>query len=1521
MNLIYLRMYTFFKKSVKLATNNNLICFKFIINNSLINRSVNILRMKNIKLFYLLVSLISTLNVFGQTANITEGCFPLTVNFTAPVGSPTYFWDFKDGATSTLQNPANTFLNAGSYIVEFRETTTGPLVGTVTINVYSKPVPEFLTDVTRGCVPLTVNFTNNTTLNPGIVISGYSWVFGDGGTATGATPTHVFTVEGNYFVSLELTTNLPSCNVTKAYNDFISLTNPPVVVFSTTPNPAASCTAPLNVSFLNTSSGSGAPLTYSWDLGNGNSSTAQNPPIQTYSSNGTFPVILTATDTNGCQRSFQKNVSIGAPNASLLFKDTVCINTYDTIYNLSTAGVYNWNFGTGSQLNPAINTGLSTQGYYQGKHPVIRFTTPGFHSVTLQVNAGGCMDDTTITFFVEEIIADFVSNPTYSCSDPLSINFTSLTPNAVSYFWNFDNGDTSIVQNPSVIYYDEDTTIYSINGPNTLNNYFTTTLTVTSATGCKSTYSVIDTLHEPNALLMPDIVDGCLPLTVVFSDSSSSNEPIVNWEWHFGDGTSISMGNDSPQSHTYITMGEYDAYLIITNSAGCTDTSYLMPIKVGDVIVPDFTVDVTDVCPGEPVQFTDLTPAPLVDSVDAWHYYTEASLMFHCFQDPDPIWVFDNETGPQDVTLVVGFNGCFSSITKSGFINVKGPIAELNYFSTCEEPFTINFADSSHSTTNIIWDFGDGDTSSTANPIHVYTTSGDYTVILHAINSGSGCADSYDTAIVHIRDIRANFTSDSLLCQNVPSPFNAGLSQDVYSYCNSGYTWYFSDNGVRPITTGNANEPIPFPSTGLNEVTLVVTDINGCKDTASSFVNVSSIDASFNIDDTTICLPTLVTFNNTSTSDTSIVNWQWNFGDGQSFNGIDTTHTYTTIQNTFDVELIVTNAVGCVDTLSQPILVYKPTSIVGVSNNAVCVGTTVNFTATDYTLQGSNLTFNWNFANGNTSNLQNPTNAFATGGTYLVNLVYQEVSTGCKDSVIQTIFVQDYPTAGFTSSADALSVICPNDNVLFTNTSVSSSPITSYLWDFGNGSTSTFANPGTPYANNGTYTVQLIISTSYGCPDTISKPYTVRGPSGNFFTDLNGDTICRLEEVVFITNNFVDVDFYTWDFGDGTSASNISPVSHPYTFVPPSGQTIAKLIMSNADGSCPVSIDTIINIYEVIADFNRNFNDVDTAICFAPYPFTNTSINANVWGWDFGDGQTSTAQNPSIHNYVNAGVYQVTLGIEKNVSLGRTCTDTIIKTIILHPTPEIKAFGDTICEGNIGTLYVENSNPNFNYFWTSSPFVAITNDSLPVATSQPLITTNYTATVTDSNNCVNSDNTVLYVINEVVISDFDTIVAMGDDVILPIYLDAGLYTFIWTPETGLSCLDCAPPTVVNPLEDVLYTLIYADKNIPTCFTKTALFDIKVHPETFIKVPTTFTPNGDGVNDVIYAKGWGVKELIEFKIFNRWGELIFISNDIEIGWDGYYKGILQNNDIYVYKIQALTWKNETQSLEGYINLMR
>ena len=174
------------------------------------------------------------------------------------------------------------------------------------------------------------------------------------------------------------------------------------------------------------------------------------------------------------------------------------------------------------------------------------------------------------------------------------------------------------------------------------------------------------------------------------------------------------------------------------------------------------------------------------------------------------------------------------------------------------------------------------------------------------------------------------------------------------------------------------------------------------------------------------------------------------------------------------------------------------------------------------------------------------------------------------------------------------------------------------------------------------------------------------------------------------------------------------------------------------------------------------------------------------------------------------------------------------------------------------------------------------------------------------------------VINDLNLTDFDTTIVIGDVIDLPVYVDAGLYNFTWTETDGLSCLDCSPPRI-QPLEKISYNLILSD--ILGCFTYDVDFNIDIHPETFVKMPTTFSPNNDGTNDVIYLKGWGIKELVVFQIFNRFGEIVFETNDIAVGWDGTYRGEIQNNDVYVYKVKVKTWRNEEKAMEGYINLIQ
>lgn len=263
------------------------------------------------------------------------------------------------------------------------------------------------------------------------------------------------------------------------------------------------------------------------------------------------------------------------------------------------------------------------------------------------------------------------------------------------------------------------------------------------------------------------------------------------------------------------------------------------------------------------------------------------------------------------------------------------------------------------------------------------------------------------------------------------------------------------------------------------------------------------------------------------------------------------------------------------------------------------------------------------------------------------------------------------------------------------------------------------------------------------------------------------------------------------------------------------------------------------------------------------------------------------------------------------------CSDTIMKSIVVHPLPSVQTRDDSlICWGDSIQLFSQGSGGVVSYQW--SPVTWLTNDTIPSPVAFPDNTTTYTVLVTDSNGCTSSSSLQI-VVHQMpqVTTQGDTAVIIGEIVNINTYTQPGV-TYEWTPSYGLSCTDCPNP-VANPLETTLYTLTVTDSI--NCFQITVYLLIEILEEYTIDVPTAFTPNGDGINDVIYVKGWGIKELIRFKIYNRWGQLVFETDDISVGWNGYFKGELQNVETYVYVVDAIMYDDEEFSKKGYISLLR
>jgi PKD repeat protein len=587
-------------------------------------------------------------------------------------------------------------------------------------------------------------------------VNTWEWAFGDGGfdKTNTPTPTYVYPLNGTFNVTLKIKDS-NGCDSSVTISKYVNVSAPPTIIISKTPNPVSSCLPPLNVTLsasgCQSNSPKGTALTYLWDFDNGTTSSQVSPATVTYPQKGNYTIILKVTDDNNCSAIDSVPVTINNAQASFQVPDTVC--TKVTFHNKSIGTLISWDYGDGTTGTDSVHTYA-----IPGKAYNVKLT------VSTSLGPLTCIDDTTITIFVQEVKAKFTSAPHYSCSSPMTVLYTDQSKNATQWLWVFGNAKTATVQHPTNVFIGSSKNPYTIYDP----TYFTDKLYVTSKFGCVDSITIPrnDTLHLPTSRFMPDKQQGCVPLNVNFSDSSRSKEKIISREWIWGDG-SKNTGNDSLISHTYTASGVYYPKLVIVNSKGCRDTSFVIPIEVGKKPHPSFSLLPTTACPGQAVTFTNLTPA--ADSVEIWHYETDGQIMSSCPGDANPTWKFTEKTGPQDIKLTVASKGCYADTTIVNAITIKGPIADFYAKSDCAQPYTYTFTavNQDVSTWNLY--FGDGKDSlnipgNVSTIVHTYTASGNYNAILHGFNATSGCSPQIDTVVVHARKIKAAFLSDTIFC-------------------------------------------------------------------------------------------------------------------------------------------------------------------------------------------------------------------------------------------------------------------------------------------------------------------------------------------------------------------------------------------------------------------------------------------------------------------------------------------------------------------------------------------------------------------------------------------------------------------------------------------------------------------------------------------------------------------------------------------------------------------------------------
>ena len=1189
-------------------------------------------RIVNLVLFFILIY--SSYSI-GQTVDVSKGCVPLKVNFTAPQLN-TYYWDFKDGASSTDANPSHIFTKPGIFKVDLYEGKNGPLKGNLEIYVYADPIITFIGNPVSGCSPLKVEFKSNIVVDTAVKISEILWSFGDGANSDQTNPTHTYANAGQFNVSLKIVTNFGECDKTFLVQDYINVQGIVANFSLTKPN---GCDLPTVVNIINTTKND-PDLSYSWDFGNGKTFNGYDPKTATYSSKGSYTVSLKVKDKSGCESISTQKISIGPPQIVLKGKDSFCLKEGIMFKNETVADTFVWEF-----LNDAS---LSIS---KLKEPFVTYASGGVKTIKLRVINGTCKADTVFNIYIEELDPTFTIDA-IDCFKDVQIKLEAKQKGKFTYTWNDSIVGTDIYnylyQSPirDSFFRHRSDTIYQ-------------SLEIKSPLGCKSFYIKYFIHQRPNAVLIPNMKEGCAPLTVGFSDESESKDKIIRWTILYGDGEVGSKTTDDLGNHVYSKPGEYYVKLVIENMKGCVDTSEGFWIVVGEKIIPTFSIDTATICIGEEVTIRNTTGDKRIDS---WHVVSDNGRFSHCWKSDVAKHKFVNDVGTFPVSVISEYNGCFAQ-SSGQMITVKGAVASMKYMVNCATPHDVMFWSKSKNASDLKWNFGDNATSTLDSLTHHFVDRGSYKVSLSAEDKSSGCPATTDTKTIYIKEIKANLSIPEKTCDNQLYVIDATLSQDVDRDCNKGFLYILPSH--RPRKNNKDTIMYQFGRTGYQEVTLIVEDINGCKDTMTKGTTSYSITPEFFINDDLVCLPVDLKFRDSSRSDTTILSWDWSFGSKEMHPTYTLRKTDSTIFN-----LKLTDALGCMDSISKSIRVYKPFSKIRYNKGTgICVGDSVQFNAQDYTTSGSSLNFDWDFGIYGKSKLQNPKIKFDKTGTFKIILNYTEKSSNCGGGDTIEFVVVKIPEAIFDVALP--SPLCYPQIFEFKNQSLVEGPVF-YTWEFDNKINNNLKDPTFAFGK-GKHKVKLSVRSIYGCSSAVEKEYTLIGPEGKIRADKL--TLCKGEEGTFSAIDLVDVNEFEWEFNDGGNHfPNTNPVKYKFDS---SGQRRVELILKSSDTGCEFIDSILVNVPDVQADFL--FIDSLT-YCPGLAKFQNTSRGAQQFEWNFGDGIQSKELNP-IHNYQQTGKKSVQLTAIDSAS---KCRSSITKEIDLKDVIEFYKFPNVFSPNNDG---------------------------------------------------------------------------------------------------------------------------------------------------------------------------------------------------------------------------------------------
>lgn len=1234
----------------------------------------------------------------------------------------------------------------------------------------------------------------------------------------------------------------------------------------------------------------GGGTTYTWSPGG----MVGNPVTVSPGSTTTYTV---SSGSAGCIATKTTQVVVNpAPIAFANSNSPVCLNTPINFVG-SGGGTYSWSGPNGfssTAQNPTIGSAQTVHG--------------GTYSL-LVTSAAGCTATATEFVTVNSLPVPVVNNPTVCINQ--TINLTAS--GGSTYSWSGPNGFSSTLQNPSIA----NASMAMAGAYNVL---------VTSAAGCTaSAQSNVTVLTLPNPSFTSNTP--CVGATLLLNGSGGGT-----YSWTGPNG--FTNGSQNP-TITNVTSAAGGTYSLVVTLGGCSNI-FTAPVVINPLPVPIANSN-SPVCLNTAINFSG--------GGGGTYNWSGPSGFASTLQNPTITSALTSNAGVYTLT-VTNSNGCTNTITTNVIVNplpavtVTQPIACVNQ--------TIFLSANGGAT--YAWSGPGGFSSTLQNPSIPnanLSMAGAYNVL---VTSAAGCTASAVSNVTVITLPNPQFLN------NTPC---VGATLTFTGSGGGSYNW----TGPNGFTSGIQNPTIPNVSMAANGTYSLIVTIGTCSNVISNAVIVNPLPVPTASNNSPVCANTSLNLNGGGGT-----SYSWSGPNGYTSTNQNPVIALAQSSNTGVYSLTVTNANGCTNTITTNATV-NPLPVVTVNNSTVCVNQTINLTS------NGGATYAWS-GPGYSSTQQNPviTNAAQNmSGGYTVTATSV---AGCTMTNVSNVLVLALPTPSITANTP-----CAGSTLFLGGTGG-----TNYNWTGPNGFSSTAQNPtisNVSMAANGTYSllVSVGICTNNTSAQVTVNPLPTPAITGNAAVCFNQPTTFNASggvsytwagpngftgsgpSITISSANNLNTGLYVVTATDANNCSNTAsaPLTvNPLPIIAAVGSTVCanqNITLSSSGGNTFLwngpSGFTSGNQFPVISnaslamagDYSVTVTDVNgctstsiTNVKVNPIPTPTATSNSPICAnqtitlssgastgvsyiWTGPGGFNANAQNLQIKpaSVSQSGSYVVT--VSDNIG----CAASVTVNMVVNPLPVGVISSDKkegcvplcvsftcqavtalqSCVWDFGTGGSSVGNVVSKCYEKDGPFTI-------------------KAIYTDINGCSNS-STYSVVAHPIPSADFNFAPQKpveGEDVQFTNASYGPGTTFYWFfSHLKDSVIKDFSPTMIYQTQGgyAVALITVSDKGCRDTITKAVM----VGEDYGLYVPNAFTPNGDGVNDVFFPKGFGIVKY-ELNIFDRWGERLFTTNKFEEGWPGNYTGRTEDivpNGVYVWQIRLVNVMGKSKELTGKVTVTK